>query len=115
MRSDNDINSNKGNKMVWMEIIELRSTEPNKLFLKKQLSALIQDVEKNNDDIGMKIFSRFKIDTDFRIYLKHKYSTSIEKGSQIGQSLVLALKEYGLVNYTIWIEFQQEFPLQKDQ
>lgn len=94
--------------MAWMEIIELRSAETNKLLLKEQLAALIQDVEKNSDNIGIKIFFRFKIDTDFRIYLKHTYSASIENGSQIGQSLVSALKEYGLVNYSRWIEFKQK-------
>lgn len=92
-----------------MEIIELRSTQiNNKISLRKQLKALIQDVEKNNKDTEIKIYSRFRIDTDFKIYLKHRYLKSDIAASNLGQSLVSALKEYGLVNYSIWIELKPE-------
>lgn len=91
-----------------MEIIELRSSETNKSLLKEKLTALMQDVKKNNGSIGIKVFFRFEIDTDYRIYLKHNSSASKEEGSQLGQSLVSALKEYGLVHYSKWIELEQK-------
>jgi len=90
----------------WMEIIELRSTGTNNELLEKQLRVLMQDVEKDNKEMGIKILFRFKLDTDFRIYLKHNASVSIDRGSLVGQSLVAILKEYGLVNYSKWIEMK---------
>jgi hypothetical protein len=44
------------------------------------------------------------IDTDFSIHLFHDSKKVEKSGSPLGLRLASALKEFGLVNHSIWIE-----------
>jgi len=74
--------------------------------LESQLQKLINEVKRETKKQAIMVYSRVLIDTDFRIHLFHD-STKVENsGSPLGLRLASALKEFGIVNHSIWIEMQ---------
>lgn len=90
--------------MKWLEIIELRSVSSNRTLLKLQLQSLINKVEKEINKQSIKAYSREMIDSDFSIHLFHNSQKVENRGSPLGLRIASALKEFGLVNHSIWIE-----------
>ncbi|MFC1857236.1 hypothetical protein ACFL9U_04320 [Thermodesulfobacteriota bacterium] len=90
--------------MQWLEIIELRSAYGNKKLLESQLEKLINEVDEETKKQALKAYSRVRIDTDFSIHLFHDSKKVENNGSPLGLRLALALKAFGLVNHSIWIE-----------
>ena len=74
--------------------------------MESQLQKLINEVKRETKKQAIMVYSRVLIDTDFRIHLFHD-STKVENsGSPLGLRLASALKEFGIVNHSIWIEMQ---------
>jgi len=96
--------SSEQHAMNWIEIIELRATGRHPSRLDAQLREFHRQVEKNEEKQAVKFYTRPGIDTDVSIHLFHASSEVSRRGSPLGQRLVSALKPYGLVNNTIWIE-----------
>ena len=94
--------------MKWLEIIELRSVDSNRELLESQLQKLINEVDKETKKQAIKAYSRVMIDTDFSIHLFHDSKKRENSGSQLGLRLASALKEFGLVNHSIWIEMHSK-------
>ena len=94
--------------MKWIEIIELRSAGNTLKQLESHLQEFIDQVEKKSEQQTVKLYTRIKIDTDYSIHLFHDSSKVKNRGSSLGIRLVSALKFYGLVNHTIWIEKQKD-------
>ena len=90
--------------MKWLEIIELRSAYGNKKLLESQLETLINEVDKETKKRAINIYSRVMIDTDFSIHLFHDSKKVENSGSQLGLRLASALKEFGRISHSIWIE-----------
>jgi hypothetical protein len=90
--------------MKWIEIIELRSASKARIQLEKILQELIKQVEKETEEQTVKLYTRMIIENDFSIHLFHDSGKIKNSGSPLGIKLVSALKSYGLVNHTIWIE-----------
>ena len=90
--------------MKWLEIIELRSVDSNRELLKSQLQKLINEVEKEAKKQAIKVYSRVMIDTDFSIHLFHDSKKIENSGSPLGLHLASALKKFGLVNHSVWVE-----------
>ena len=90
--------------MKWIEIIEIRSADSNKELLKSQLQKLITEMDKKTKGQEIKSYSRVLIDTDFSIHLFHDSKKVENSGSPLGLRLASALKAFGLVNHSIWIE-----------
>jgi hypothetical protein len=95
---------NKRKFMKWLEIIELRSISSNHEMLESLLQSLIKDVEKETKKQPIKAYSQIMINTDFRIHLFHDSKKMENSGSPLGLSLASALKDFGLVNHSVWIE-----------
>ncbi len=93
--------------MKWIEIIELRSAGNTPKQLKTLLQEFMDQVEKNTEKYSVKFYTHMMIDTDFSIHLFHDSNKVENSGSSLGIRLVSALKSYGLVNHTIWIEKQK--------
>ncbi len=91
--------------MKWVEIIELRSIDSDLESLESKLKKIINEVE---DEIKnqAKAYSRVQIDTDFSIHLYHDSKKVENSGSELGLRLASALKDFGLVNHSIWIEMR---------
>ena len=49
-------------------------------------------------------YSRMLIESDFSIHILHDSKEAEAGGSRLGLRLVDALKEFGLVNHSIWME-----------
>ena len=90
--------------MKLLEVIELRSVGVNQIKLKGQLKSLIEDLIKVEEVQKVKIYNRLKVDTDFSVHIIHETEGANFSGSPLGLCLADLLKEYGLVNHTIWAE-----------
>jgi hypothetical protein len=90
--------------MKWLEIIELRSAGGNSKLLASQMQKLVNEVNERTENYAVRAFCRLMIDTDFSIHLFHDSKKVEKSGSPLGLRLASALKEFGLVNHSIWIE-----------
>jgi len=90
--------------MKWLEIIELRSVGRNRKFLESELETFIAELNEERGQRAIKVYSRVAVDSDFSIHLLHDSKEADINGSPLGLQLVSALKEYGLVNHTVWVE-----------
>jgi len=94
--------------MKWIEVIQLRSVDSNRELLESQLRKLIDEVNKESKMQTIKSYGRVLIDTDFSIHLFHDSKKVENSGSPLGLRLASALKEFGLVNHSIWIEMHKD-------
>jgi len=90
--------------MHWIEIIELRATGSRQSRLDEQLRELHRQVVRGEEQQAVTFYTRPGIDTDVSLHLFHASTEVSRRGSPLGLRLVSALKPYGLVNHTIWIE-----------
>ena len=92
--------------MKWLEIIELRSVSVgnNKEFLERELKSLIEELNKETEQRTIKAYSRVVVDSDFSIHMFHDSKEADINGSPLGLQLVSALKGYGLINHSVWVE-----------
>ncbi len=94
--------------MKWLEIIELRSAGGNNKLLESQMRKLVNEVYERTENNAVKAYCRLMIDTDFSIHLFHDSKKVEKSGSPLGLRLASALKEFGLVNHSIWIEMHSK-------
>jgi len=92
--------------MKWLEMIELRSAECHQELLESQLQQLMHDVNKETDAQSIKAYHRVMIDTDVSIHLVHESTHAERNGSPLGLRLAPSLREFGLVNHSVWVEMQ---------
>ena len=90
--------------MKWLEIIEFRSAGSDRKLLELQLQKLMNEVDKERKMQKIKSYSRVLINTDYSIHLFHDSKKVENGGSPLGLRIASALKEFGLVNHSIWIE-----------
>ena len=90
--------------MKRLEIIELRTADSNSELLKSKLQELINEVETETKEQSIKSYSHVTIDTDFSIHLIHESETLEPFGSRLGLRITSALREFGLVHHSVWIE-----------
>jgi len=87
-----------------LERIDLRSNKENKKELLEQLEELVNDVTERTDDNKIKIYTHYNIGTDYSVHLLRLISEEEHLESELGLRLASSLKEFGLVNHSIWIE-----------
>lgn len=90
--------------MSCLEIIELRTAESNRVLLDTQMQKLIDDVAREMSRESIKTYCRVMLDTDFSIHLFHDSMDESRTGSKLGLYLASTLKEFGLVNHSVWVE-----------
>jgi hypothetical protein len=90
--------------MIFLEIIEFRSSCTDCKKLKSLIYDLIDEIGKEANKMGLTAYSHISVDTDFSIHLHHDAKMMMREGSELGLRLVATLKEFGLVNHSIWIE-----------
>ncbi len=90
--------------MKWLEIIELRSAAGNREQLESQLKKLINEVDKETKKKAVIAYSRPLIDNNFSIHLTHDTKKVDSSGSRLGLCIASNLKEFGLVNHSVWVE-----------
>lgn len=92
------------NDMKWLEVIELRTVDCDQEMLEVQLKKLLTEFEKKMEGQGIRLYRRVSVENDFRIHLFQERERIDVCGSESGYRLVSALKEFGMVNHSIWVE-----------
>jgi hypothetical protein len=93
--------------MKWIELIQLRSAGSNREMLETNLKMLIDEVGGKRQKQVIMAFSRVSLDTDFSIQIFHESKKVENGGSCLGLHLAAALREFGLVHHSIWMELQK--------
>jgi hypothetical protein len=94
--------------MNWVEIIALRSNGNIQQSVIQELLKLGADGDERNGLTGMKIYRNAWINTDISIHLHWKSTPTELRGSAMGLRLLYTLKEFGLVNHSIWVEERKQ-------
>ncbi|MCK4311434.1 MAG: hypothetical protein KAW88_01725 [Candidatus Cloacimonetes bacterium] len=98
--------------MKYLEVIELRTSQENHSLLEQYLTGWIKQVKKDIKVQSIKIYKHVDLETDFSIHLHHdlkiknlgfKETTPFS----LGELLKNELKEFELVNHSVWIEQYQ--------
>lgn len=87
-----------------LERIELRIGGEDKEKVLGELRNLVANVSEQAGPLKIKIFTHQSISSDFSILLYRSDDNTGDLESELGIFLVSELKQYGLVNYNVWIE-----------
>ena len=90
--------------MNRIEIIEIRAMYKTKEKLETELLRILTDIKNEPGYPELKIYSRINLDTDFVILIMNVSGRELNGESQLGIRLNEGLKDYGMVNYSIWNE-----------
>jgi len=92
--------------MKWIEVIQVRLSVEEQKKTRARLNKVLKEIQEESD-IKLMIYRQFHLDTDIRIHLYHLEELEDKNGSPLGHHLATALKEFGLVNHSLWIEVQK--------
>jgi len=90
--------------MRWIHIITLRSHTANLEALNNEFLLSIIDNNQTEGLKGFKIYRRHAVETDLSVHLSWDSENVEQKGTALSQHLIRFLKQYGLVNHSIWVE-----------
>ena len=90
--------------MKWIEIIELRSATGNRDLLDNKFLGSLKDIKTEHGFNRIEFYRHCSLESDFRVHIHWESDTVEYGGSPLGQYLVQAFKELGLVNHSLWIE-----------
>lgn len=90
--------------MNVLETIELQSVGNNRKSLEQVLRSFIEELNIKTGPIQIKVYNNLAVDSNFSIHLLHNSSEVEINGSPLGLQLVSSLKEYGLINHSVWLE-----------
>jgi hypothetical protein len=88
--------------MKWLEVIKLRSAGKDSELLKEFLFSIIKFSQ--SELVEMKIYRHAVLGSDLSIHLDWESERPEQNGSGLGLHLAQALKEFGLIDHTIWVE-----------
>jgi len=86
--------------MKWIEVIKLRSSTIDTMPPTSNL--LVGDRPEGLLRITM--YRHATVETDVILYLAWESETAQTEGSALALQLIYALKPFGLVNHSVWIE-----------
>ena len=86
---------------AWLETIELRSNVGPITEMETALSDIHNQLKNDPGAPAIKCYTNLLLKGDIRIHLYHSVQPQYE-GSKTGLQIASILKEYGLVNHTIW-------------
>lgn len=90
--------------MAYLEIIEIRAVRSNRELLESQLQLLSKELNQHKDLQAVKVYKSVMLETDFSMHLFHNSEKADSSCSSICTQLIPSLKDFGLVNHTIWID-----------
>jgi len=96
----NDLNG--GDIMKWLEVIKLRSAGKDS----RSMDELLLSIRKFNQAelVETKTFRHASLDSDLSVHLHWESEGPERNGSPLGLHLARALKEFGLIDHSVWIE-----------
>ncbi len=90
--------------MESIEIIEIRLSQNLNEVLEKEIGKVINEVLKNETEYTLKLYNKFQLKSDYLIIIFHKQKLPGNKKSELGQRLKISLKEFGMINHSVWKE-----------
>jgi hypothetical protein len=85
--------------MQWLEIIELRAVRIDQDVVQEQVGQFLK--QRKNKNV-VRIYINARVKTDWSIHVQHNKEPIETQGSDVCRQLKEILKEWGLVNYSIW-------------
>jgi hypothetical protein len=89
--------------MRWLEIVRLRSASGSEDVLKELLDRIVS-LSRDNGIGEMRIYRHGEIENDTSIHIFRESPWCDCKRSAIANQIADALKEFGLIDHSIWIE-----------
>lgn len=93
--------------MRWVDIIILRSPEANLEILNNEFLFSIIGDRQTEGLKESKIYRRHAMETDLSVHLVWDSENVDQKGNPLSRHLIQFLKQYGLVNHSVWVEQAQ--------
>ena len=92
--------------MKWLEIVKLRSVRENA----GELDAFFRSIDQVNEKglVQIKIYRHAAIETDWSLHLLWAAEKQGKNGSALGFHLARVLKDFGLVDHSLWIEEEKK-------
>ena len=90
--------------MIYLEIIEIRSTQSSGIKLAFELKELAKEVNKKEEEEIMKVYEHTKIKNEFSVHIEHASDKIFKRSSRLGLTIISSFKKYGLINHNIWIK-----------
>lgn len=91
--------------MNWLEVIKLRSAGIGSPSLDELLMSMVQSAQSKLAEI--KIYRHAFLDTDLSVHLYWNSERPEQNGSAPGLRLAQALKDFGLVDHSVWIGIEK--------
>ncbi len=91
-------------QMTHLEIIEIRTTGKNHDALEAYLANWQAEVLTVENAPQVNIYRHTALDSDFSIHLLYDAETEQAAVQALSERLASDLKEFGLVNQTVWVE-----------
>ena len=94
----------KGRKahMKWLEVIKLRSGRKDSGLLEELLRSIHEFSQSGL--LEMKTLRHAVLETDLSVHLYWESEQPEKNGSPLGLHLAQALREFGLIDHSVWIE-----------
>lgn len=92
--------------MKWLEVIRVRSVGKDSGLVQEFLLAV--DKTAQSGLVEVKTYHHAALETDFSAHLIWDSDHPQQNGSALGLRLTHALKEFGLIDHSIWIETRSE-------
>jgi hypothetical protein len=94
--------------MKWLEVIKVRVVGNRLDFMEKELPSMTLGLPRDGLT-GMQVYRHAALDSDLSIHLCWESPRILDGGSSLGLLLARSLKEYGLVDHSVWIEGNRSF------
>ena len=88
--------------MKWLEVIKLRTLGNSEGILNEFLGEVAG--VGHGGLVEMKTYRHAALETDLSVHLHWESERPEQNGSTLGVRLAQALKEFGLIDHSIWIE-----------
>jgi hypothetical protein len=91
------------NMMRWLEVIKLRAAGNGEELL-DELFRQMNNAGQDRGLVEIKTYRHAALETDLSLHLHWESERPEQTGSILGLRLAQALKEFGLIDHSIWIE-----------
>jgi hypothetical protein len=87
----------------WLEIIQIRTAQNRSERLMAELTTLLSDMQEKSGGLDAILYRHADVPSDFSLHLVHQSDSKQPKSSKIGEMLSSVAREFGMVNYNIWV------------
>ena len=88
--------------MKWIEIIRLRSVGKGSDMLEEFLLSIDKSTQSGLAEI--KTYCHASLETDMSVHLHWESERLGQNGSALGFRIAQVLKEFGLIDHSVWVE-----------